>query len=89
MSDLFNGRSMSEGYKFISGGAERTFTFNFDADKVIFYNLTDWTGTAGTFPISTWFKDQTTAAYVYQNVVIDTNAASSFNFLYANANGFT
>ena len=89
MSDLFHGRSMSEGYKFISGGAERTFTFNFDADKVIFYNLTDWTATAGTFPITTWFKDQTTAAYGYQQAVIDTNAGSSFNFRLAAANGFT
>jgi len=89
MTDVFNGRSMSEGYKFISGGAAHTFTFNFDADKVIFYNLTDWKATAGTFPVSTWFKDQTTAGYVYQNVVIDSSAGASFNYLYANANGFT
>jgi hypothetical protein len=89
MTDLFHGQTMTEAYKFISGGAEHTFQFNFDADKAIFYNLTDWTATAGNLPISVWFKGQTTAAHAYQQAVIDTNAGSSFNFLDTATNGFT
>jgi len=89
MSDLFEGQTMTEAHKFISGGAAYTLTLGFDADKIEVFNLTDWTGTAGAFPISTWFKGQTTAAHVYQQVVIDSSAGASFNFLDAAANGFT
>ena len=89
MSDLFQGQTMTETYKFISGGVERAFTFNFQPDKVVFYNLTEWTATAGGFPISTWFRDQTATGDAYQQQVIDSNAGSSFNFLLETTNGFT
>ena len=89
MSDLFEGRTMTEAHKFISGGAEYTLTLGFDADKVDFYNLSDWTGTAAGVPICSWFKGQTTAAHVYQQVVIDSSAGASFNFLDTATNGFT
>ena len=89
MSDLFQGQTMTEAYKFISAGAAHTFTFNFQPDKVTFYNLTDWTSTAGGLPISVWFRDQTTAAHAYQQKVIDSAAAQSFNFVDLSTNGFT
>ena len=89
MSDLFEGQTMTEAFSLISGGAAYTLTLGFDADKIEVFNLTDWTGTADAFPISTWFKDQTTAAHVYQQVVIDSSAGASFNFLDAATNGFT
>lgn len=89
MSDLFFGQTCTEAYKFVSAGTAHTFTFNFDADKVVFNNLTQWEQTAGNLPISVWFKDQTTAAHAYQHQVIDSNAASSFNFLDTAAAGFT
>lgn len=89
MSDLFLGQSMSEAYKFISAGTAHTFTFNFQPDKVVFNNLTKWVATAGGDPISVWFRDQTTAAHAFQQVVIDSAAAQSFNFKDAATNGFT
>jgi len=89
MTDKFEGRSMSEAYQFISAGTAHTFTFNFQADKVVFNNLTDWTGTAGGIPKSTWFRNQTDAADAYTQQVIDSAAGSSFNFLKETANGFT
>ena len=89
MSDLFKGQTMTEAFKFITGGAEHTFTFGFQPDKVTFYNLTAWTSTAAKLPIITWFRDQTTAAYAYQHNVIDSSAGASFNFIQAAANGFT
>lgn len=89
MSDLFQGQTMTEAYKFISAGAAHTFTFNFQPDKVTFYNLTDWTATAAGLPISVWFRDQTTAAHAFQEQVIDSSAGASFNFLDTAANGFT
>lgn len=89
MSDLFQGQTMTEAYKFISAGTAHTFTFNFQPDKVTFYNLSDWTATAAGKPISVWFRDQTTAAHAYQEQVIDTSAGASFNFLDTAANGFT
>lgn len=89
MSDLFQGQTMTEAYKFISAGAAHTFTFNFQPDKVTFYNLTDWTSTAGGLPISVWFRDQTTAAHAFQQKVIDSAAAQSFNFVDLSTNGFT
>ena len=89
MSDLFFGRTCSEAYKCISAGAAATFTFNFQPDKVVFNNLSDWAATAGNLPKSTWFRDQTTAAHAYQQQVIDSAAGSSFNFLDLAANGFT
>ncbi len=89
MSDLFQGQSMSELYKFISAGTAHTFSFNFQPDKVVFNNLSDWTATAAGKPISVWFRDQTTAAHAYQEQVIDSSAGASFNFLDTTTNGFT
>ena len=89
MTDLFLGQTCTEAYRFISAGAAHTFTFNFQPDKVTFYNLTDWTGTAGGLPISVWFRDQTTAAHAFQEQVIDSAAGQSFNFLDTTTNGFT
>ncbi len=89
MSDLFLGQTCTEAYKFISASTAHTFRFNFQPDKVTFYNLTDWTGTAGGLPISVWFRDQTVVAHAYQQQVIDSAAAQSFNFLDTATNGFT
>jgi hypothetical protein len=89
MSDLFQGQSMSEAYKFISAGTAHTFTYNFQPDMVVFNNLTDWTATAGGLPRSFWFRDQTTAAHAFQQQVIDSAAAQSFNFLDLATNGIT
>lgn len=89
MSDLFQGQSMSEMFTFISAGTAHTFTFNFQPDKVVFNNLTAWTSTAGKLPVSVWFRDQTTAAHAYQQKVIDSAAAQSFNFVDLSSNGFT
>ncbi len=89
MSDLFFGQTCTEAYKFISAGTAHTFTFNFQPDKVTFYNLSDWTSTAAGLPISVWFRDQTTAAHAYQQKVIDSAAAQSFNFVDQATNGFT
>lgn len=89
MSDLFRGQTMSEAFKFISAGTAHTFTFNFQPDIVIFNNLTDWTATAGGQPRSFWFRGQTTAAHAFQEQVVDTAAAQSFNFLDTTTNGFT
>jgi len=83
------GQSMSEAYRFISGGAAYTFTFNFQPDKVVFNNLTQWTNTAGNLPVSVWFRDQTAAAEAYQQQVVDTAAAQSWSFLNPQTNGFT
>lgn len=89
MSDLHLGQTMTEMFKFISDGAAHTFTFNFPPDKVVFYNLTKWTATAGGEPISIWWRDQNAAAEAYQQQVIDSAAAQSFNFLDTTTNGFT
>ena len=89
MSDLFLGRSMSEAFKFISAGTAHTFTFGFQPDKVVFNNLTHWTSTAGKLPISVWFRGQTTTAHAFQEQVVDTAAAQSFNFVDLATNGFT
>lgn len=89
MSDLFQGQTMTEAFKFISAGTAHTFYFNFQPDKVTFYNLSDWTATAAGKPISVWFRGQTTAAHAFQEQVIDSAAAQSFNFLDTATNGFT
>lgn len=89
MADLMQGQTMTELYKFISGGIAHTFTFNFQPDKVVFVNLTQWEQTAGNIPKSIWYRDGTTAAHAYQEQVIDSAAAQSFNFLDTAANGFT
>ena len=89
MSDLHKGQSMSESFRLISGGAAYTLALNFQADKVVFNNLTDWTGTAGNLPISVWFRNETDAAEAYQQQVIDSSAGASFNFLNPTTNGFT
>ncbi len=89
MSDLFQGQTMTEFYEFISAGTAHTFTFNFQPDKVVFNNLSDWTATAAGRPISVWFRDQTTTAHAFQQQVIDSSAGASFNFLDTATNGFT
>jgi len=89
MSDLFFGQTCTEAFKFISAGAAHTFSFNFQPDKVTFYNLTKWTATAGGDPISVWFRGQTTTAHAFQETVIDSSAGASFNFKDAATNGFT
>lgn len=89
MSDLFLGQTCTEQYKFISAGTAHTFTFNFQPDKVVFNNLSDWTATAAGKPVSVWFRDQTTAAHAFQEQVVDTSAGASFNFLDTATNGFT
>lgn len=89
MSDLFLGQTMTEAYKFISAGTAHTFFFNFPPDKIVFNNLTKWTASAGGEPISVWFKGQTTTAHAFQEQVIDSAAAQSFNFLDTATNGFT
>jgi len=89
MSDLHYGQTMSEAFRMVSGGAAYTATLNFDPDMVILNNLTTWTGTAGGFPRNFWFKDQTTAAHAFQQVVTDTAAGASFNFADLATNGFT
>lgn len=89
MSDLFLGQTCTEFYKFISAGTAHTFTFNFQPDKVVFNNLSDWTATAAGRPVSVWFRDQTTTAHAFQQQVIDSSAGASFNFLDTATNGFT
>ena len=89
MSDLRLGETCTYAAKFISGGAAHTFTFPFQVDKVVFYNLTQWAGVAGNLPISVWFRDVTTTAHAFQEVVIDSAAAQSFNFKDQATNGFT
>ena len=89
MSDLFLGQTCTEAYKFISAGTAHTFTFNFQPDKVTFYNLSDWTGTAAGLPISVWFRDVTASGDAFQQQVIDSAAGASFNFILETTNGFT
>ena len=89
MADLFLGQTCTEAFQFISAGTAHTFTFNFQPDKVVFNKLTAWTGTANKLPVSVWFRGQTTAAHAFQQQVIDSAAAQSFNFLDTATNGFT
>lgn len=89
MSDLFLGQTCTEAFQFISAGTAHTFTFNFQPDKVTFYNLSDWTATAAGLPISVWFRNQTTTAHAFQERVIDSSAGASFNFSDTATNGFT
>lgn len=89
MSDLFEGQTMTESFKCISAGTAETFTFGFEPDKVTFYNLTDWTATAGGLPISVWIRGLTTDTDAYQQQVIDSSAGASFNFIIEGTNGFT
>jgi hypothetical protein len=89
MTDLFRGQTMTELYRFRSGGAAYTFSFGFQPDKVVFVNLTAWTSTAGLLPISTWYRDETVAAHASQQRVVDTSAGASFNFVDLATNGFT
>lgn len=89
MSDLFFGQTCTELYQFISAGTAHTFTFNFQPDKVVFNNLSDWTATAAGKPISVWWRNQTTTAHAFQEQVIDSSAGASFNFLDTTTNGFT
>ena len=90
MSDLFQGQTMTYAAKFISAGTAHTFTFPFQPDKVTFFNLSEWSATAGNLPISVWFRDQTTAAHAFQQqVIVDNGVATAHNFLDTATNGFT
>ena len=89
MSDLFLGQTCTESYQFISAGTAHTFAFDFQPDKVVFNNLTQWAAVAGNLPVSTWFRDQTVTVHASQQQVIDSAAAASFNFLDQATNGFT
>ncbi len=89
MADLFQGQTMTEMYHFVSAGTAHTFTFGFQPDKVVFYNLSKWTATAGNLPISTWWRNQTAATLSYQQKVVNTAAAESYNFVAAASQGFT
>lgn len=90
MSDIFRGRTNTELYRFVSGGVAHTFTFSFQPDKVIFNNLTQWTGTADGLPVSVWWRDQTTTAHAFQEqVIVDNGTATAYNFLDTATNGFT
>lgn len=90
MSDLFLGQSMSEEFRLISGGAAYTLTLSWQADKVVFNNITQWTNTAGNLPVSVWFRSETDAAEAYQQqVIVDNGSATAFNFLNPTTNGFT
>ena len=89
MADLFEGRTMTEGFQLISGGAAYTLTLNFDADMLEVYNLTDWTSTAAGIPYAVWFKDQTTAAYSYKQAVLKSDGGNAYNFIQGTTNGFT
>ena len=89
MSDLHFGQSMSEAFRLISGGAAYTLDLNFQPDMLEVLNLTQWTNTAGGLPRSLWFRQDTAAAESYQEQVIDSAAAQSFNYLNAQTNGFT
>lgn len=89
MSDLMQGASMSHAFRLISGGAAYTLALPWQADMVRFNNLTQWTNTAANLPVSIWFREETDAAEAYQQQVIDSAAAQSFNFLNPTTNGFT
>lgn len=89
MSDLFLGQTCTAAIHFISAGTAHTFQLPWQADKAVFVNLSDWTATAAGRPRSTWYRDQTTTAHAFQEQVIDSAAAQSFNFLDTTTNGFT
>ena len=89
MSDLFLGQTCTKAYRLVSGGAAYTLNLDWQADKVVFNNITQWTNTANNLPVSVWFRDETAAAEAYQQQVIDSAAAQSFNFLNPTTNGFT
>lgn len=82
MTDLFLGETCTEAYEFVSPGAARTFSFNFEPDKVVFNNLSQWATGGGNLPISVWFRNQTTTPYAYQ-------INGSGTFLTTTTNGFT
>ena len=89
MSDLFLGQTCTKAYRLVSGGAAYTLALDWQADKVVFNNITQWTNSAAGLPVSVWFRDETAAAEAYQQQVIDSAAAQSFNFLNPTTNGFT
>lgn len=89
MADLFLGQTCTHLIHFISAGTAHTFDLPWQADKAVFVNLTKWAATAGNLPLSIWYRNYTTAAKAYQQKVIDSAAAQSFNFQLAAADGFT
>ncbi|HUU87117.1 MAG TPA: hypothetical protein VMX17_05115 [Candidatus Glassbacteria bacterium] len=89
MSDLFLGQTCTARIDFISAGTAHTFTWPWNADKAVFYNITQWAGVAANLPVSVWWKDTNAAAEAFQQQVIDSAAGSSFNFIDTAAAGFT
>ncbi len=89
MTDLFLGQTRTKGWRLQSAGAAYTLVLPWQADMVVFNNLTKWTATAAGDARSWWFRDHNAAAQAYQQQVIDSAAGSSFNFLDTTTNGFT
>jgi hypothetical protein len=82
MSDLRLGETCTEAYQFISPGTVYTFPFNFEPDKVTFYNLSTWATGGGNLPMSIWFRNQSVAPNAFQ-------VNGSGTFLTTLTNGFT
>ena len=59
MSDVFLGQTCSEAWTLTSGGAAYTLVLSWQADMVIFDNITQWTNTAGNLPRNFWFRTVT------------------------------
>lgn len=79
--DLKLGETCTALIKFISAGTAHTFDLPFDADKIIFTNLTKFGGTAAYKSQSIWFKDGLSEPYALQYQCIDSAAAQSFSSL--------
>ena len=65
MADLFQGQTMTESYQFVSGGTAHVFQFNFQPDKVVFHNLSQWTAmrVSTTAPSTRWTLAQEHASF--------------------------
>ena len=88
--DLKLGETCTALYKFISAGTAHTFRMPFDADKVVFTNLTKFGGVQGYKPQSIWYKDGLAEPYALQYQTIDSaTGGSSFSSLNTTTNGFT
>jgi len=87
--DLKLGETCTALIKFISAGTAHTFDLPFDADKVTFWNLTSFGGTAAFKSQSIWFKDGLAEPYALQYQCIDSAAGQSFSSLNVGADSFT
>jgi hypothetical protein len=88
MADLKLGETCTALIKFISASTAHTFVLPFDADKVVFYNLTKY-GTTGQTPVSIWFKGMTAAYALQEQVIADNGATTNTNLKLTTTNGFT